>query len=95
MKGWAEAWAGFPEKVGQEAATEPHLVGQVVAVGVHHDRGVDVVEGAAAGHELLAGVALLGGRAEEHDPAGHRTGLLAEQVGQPRKAPTPVAAMTL
>ena len=46
-----------------------------VGVGrVHHEGGLDAVEGAAPGHDDLAAAALLGGRAEHGQAAARRVG---------------------
>ena len=60
------------ERPGQQPPAEPDLVGDVEPVRVHHDRGVDALQGSVAGQDLLARVPLLGGRAEQHHPAGGR-----------------------
>lgn len=75
------------ERDRQDAASEPHLVGQVVAVGVDHHRGVHPVERALAGQVLLAGVALLGRRPEQHDAAGEGVRTPAVQRVQREKRP--------
>src|SRR5699024_943174 len=68
----------------QQATAEPHLVGAVIAVAVDHDGRVEAVEGAAASHDLLAGVPFLGRRAQQHDGAGHgvRVGLIEGVQGE-------------
>jgi hypothetical protein len=60
------------EDPGQQTAAEPDLVGDVEPVRVHHDRGVDSLQGSVARQDLLAGVSLLGGRTEQHHPPGGR-----------------------
>ena len=66
-----------------------------VAVGrMHHHRQVDVVEGAAADHELLAAAALFGGRAQDGDPSPEGLGDLrhGDARAEPRGADDVVPA---
>ena len=68
MRGGVRAHAGVGDAT--FAAAQPRLVRHVHEVGVHHDCGIHRVEGAGAGHELLAGFGLLGGSAVvEYPPA--------------------------
>jgi hypothetical protein len=55
---------------------------QVDARRVHHQRGVDAVEGALSRHELLAAAVLLGGRAQHPHPAPQL--VRHRRQGQPR-----------
>ena len=89
------------ERGPQLAPAEEHLVGDVVGEGVHHERGVDVVERAVPRHQLLAGPALLGGSAEPDHSArqpvlhprereegshpGHRDDVVAAGVADARQ----------
>ena len=78
---------------GDELLDGDHLhAGQVVAGRVHHQGGVDAVEGALAGHEDLAAAALLGRRAE-HDAPGRRPRRPRAAAASP--APSPAVAMML
>ena len=66
----------------QAAHAQPGLVGDVVGVGVGLDGGVDAVEHAAHGQDLLGGRVLLGGRGLQDDAAGKGSGAGAGQGGQ-------------
>ena len=66
----------------QAAHAEPGLVGDVVGVGVGLDGGVDAVEHAAHGEDLLGGRVLLGGRGLQDDATGQGAGARAGQGGQ-------------
>ncbi len=58
------------ERRAQLPAAEEDRLADVVGERVHHQRRVDAVEGALAGHQLLAAAALLGRRAHPHHAAG-------------------------
>ena len=66
----------------QAAHAQPGLVGDVVGVGVGLDGGVDAVEHAAHGQDLLGGRVLLGGRGLQDDAAGQGAGAGASQGRQ-------------
>ena len=50
------------------AAAQPRLIRHIHEVGVHHDCGIHGVKRTCAGHELLAGIRLFGGRAVVENP---------------------------
>ena len=66
----------------QAAHAQPGLVGDVVGVGMGLDGGVDAVEHAAHGQDLLGGRVLLGGRGLQDDAAGQGAWAGAGQGGQ-------------
>ena len=74
---------GHAGEDGADAAhAEPGLVHQVVGVGVGLDSGVDAVEHAASGEDLLGGVGFLGGGGLKDDATGQGRGIAPGELDE-------------